>query len=48
VAVMMFITNPDYIKFFFIDEVGNYMMAGAVTLQLIGYGCIRKIVDIEV
>ncbi len=48
VAVMMFITNPDYIKFFFVDEVGNYMMAGAVVLQLIGYGAIRKIVDIEV
>ncbi len=48
VAVMMFITNPDYIKFFFVDEVGNYMMGAAVVLQLIGYGCIRKIVDIEV
>lgn len=48
VAVMMFITNPDYIKFFFIDEVGNYMMGGAVALQLLGYAAIRKIVDIEV
>jgi tight adherence protein B len=48
VAVMMFITNPDYIKFFFVDEVGNYMMGAAVVLQLIGYGAIRKIVDIEV
>ena len=48
VAVMMFITNPDYIKFFFIDEVGNYMLGGAVVLQLIGYGAIRKIVEIEV
>ena len=48
VAVMMFMTNPDYIKFFFIDEVGNYMLGGAVVLQLIGYGAIRKIVDIEV
>ena len=44
VAVMMFITNPDYIKFFFIDEVGNYMLAGAVVLQLIGYGAIRNII----
>lgn len=48
VAVMMFITNPDYIKFFFIDEVGNYMLGGAVVLQMIGYGAIRKIVEIEV
>jgi len=48
VAVMMFITNPDYIRFFFVDEVGNYMLGGAVVLQLLGYGAIRKIVDIEV
>jgi tight adherence protein B len=48
VAVLMFWTNPDYIRFFFIDEIGNWMLAGAVTLQLIGYGVIRKIVNIEI
>ncbi len=48
VAVLMFWTNPDYIRFFFIDEIGNYMLVGAVTLQLIGYAVIRKIVNIEV
>lgn len=48
VAVLMFWVNPDYIRFFFLDEIGNWMLAGAVTLQLIGYGVIRKIVDIEV
>ncbi len=48
VAVLMFWVNPDYIRFFFLDEIGNWMLAGAVTLQLIGYAIIRKIVDIEV
>lgn len=48
VAVLMFWVNPDYIRFFFIDEVGNWMLAGAVTLQLIGYAVIRQIVNIEV
>ena len=48
VAVMMFWVNPDYIRFFFIDEVGNWMLAGAITLQLIGYAVIRQIVNIEV
>lgn len=48
VAVLMFIVNPDYVRFFFLDEVGNYMLAGAVALQLIGYGVIRKIVNIEI
>jgi tight adherence protein B len=48
VAVLMFYVNPDYIKFFFTDETGNYMMGGAVLLQLIGYAVIKKIVSIEV
>lgn len=47
-AVLMFFTNPTYVKFFFEDEVGNYMLAGAVVLQLIGYAIMQKIVDIEV
>lgn len=48
VALLMFWVNPDYVRFFFDDELGNYMMGGAVVLQLIGYGIIQKIVSIEV
>jgi tight adherence protein B len=48
VAVLMFYTNPDYVKFFFLDEVGNYMLAAAVGLQIIGYLVMQKIVKIEV
>jgi len=48
VAALMFLVNPEYIRFFFVDEVGNYMMAAAVGLQIIGYLVIRKIVSIEV
>jgi tight adherence protein B len=48
VAVMMFYTNPDYVKFFFTDDVGQIMLGSAVALQLIGYGIMKKIVDIEV
>jgi len=48
VAILMFYTNPEYIKFFFTDDVGNIMAGCAVALQLIGYGIIRKIVTIEV
>ena len=44
----MYLTNPDHIRFFFTDELGNYMAGGAVLLQLIGYGIIQKIVNIEV
>ncbi len=48
VAILMFYTNPDYVNFFFKDDVGNIMLGGAVVLQLIGYGIMKKIVNIEV
>jgi tight adherence protein B len=48
VAVLMFYTNPDYVKFFFTDDVGNLMLGGAVALQLIGYFIMQQIVKIEV
>ncbi|MBV8820857.1 MAG: type II secretion system F family protein [Acidobacteriaceae bacterium] len=48
VGGLMFVVNPDYVKFFFFDEVGNYMLGAAVALQLIGYAVIQKIVKIEV
>jgi tight adherence protein B len=48
VAVMMFYVNPQYVMFFFHDVTGNWMMGGAVALQLAGYGVIKKIVTIEI
>lgn len=48
VAVLMFFTNRDYVLFFFNDELGNYMMAAGVGLQLIGYWVMQQIVKIEV
>ncbi len=48
VAAIMFLVNPDYVTFFGTDEIGNYMAAGAIGLQLLGYAVIKKIVNIEV
>ena len=48
VAVLMFYTNPDYVKFFFTDEVGNIMLGAGVVLQIVGYLVMKKIVNIEV
>lgn len=48
VGLLMFWTNPDYVKFFFDDEIGHYMAGAAIGLQLIGYAIIKKIVSIEV
>ncbi|MEP6538468.1 MAG: type II secretion system F family protein [Bryobacteraceae bacterium] len=48
VAIMMFFTNPDYVKFFFQDETGNIMLGVAAFLQVAGYLIMKKIVTIEV
>ena len=48
VAVLMFLVNPDYVKFFFTDHIGNIMLAAAVLLQVIGYMIIKQIVKIEI
>ncbi|MGA3187461.1 MAG: type II secretion system F family protein [Bryobacteraceae bacterium] len=48
VAVLMFYTNPDYVKFFFKDETGQIMLGSAVFLQMVGYLIMKKIVNIEV
>ena len=48
VGVLMFFANPDYVKFFFTEDIGNMMLGGAIGLQMIGYLIIKKIVTIEV
>jgi tight adherence protein B len=48
VAVIMFYVNPDYVRFFFLDDVGQIMFGAAVVLQIIGYAIMRQIVKIEV
>jgi tight adherence protein B len=48
VGVIMFYVNPDYVRFFFLDDTGNIMLACAVVLQLIGYAIMRQITKIEV
>jgi tight adherence protein B len=48
VAVLMFFTNPDYVTFFFTDDVGIMMMGAAVFLQVVGYLVMKKITNIEV
>jgi tight adherence protein B len=48
VAALMFAVNPDYISFFIRDETGQMMAGAAVMFQLIGYGVMKKIVNIEI
>lgn len=48
VGVIMFYANPEYMKFFFTDEVGQIMLGSAIVLQILGYTIIKQIVKIEV
>lgn len=48
VGGLMFVTNPEYVKFFFTDETGNLMAGAAILFQIVGYLIIQKIVKIEV
>ena len=48
VAVIMFYVNPDYVKFFFLDDVGHILMGVAIGMQFLGYMIIKQIVKIEV
>ena len=34
VGVMMFYTNPDYVKFFFTDDVGQIMFGSAISVAV--------------
>ena len=38
VALLMFWVNPDYVRFFFLDEVGNWMMGAAIFMQIVATG----------
>lgn len=48
VAMLMFLTNPEYILFFLDDPDGKIMLVVCIFLQLLGFVSIRKIVDIGV
>jgi tight adherence protein B len=48
VAALMFVVNPTYARFFVDDPMGHTMVAAALSLEILGYLIIRKIVTIEV
>ena len=47
VALLMFVVNPQYARFFIDDPMGHELMAAALGLQFVGYLIIRKIVTFE-
>jgi tight adherence protein B len=47
VAVLMFVVNPSYARFFIDDPMGHELAAAGLGLQVLGYLLIKKIVNIE-
>ena len=47
-ACLLMVTAPDYMRVLINDPWGPYLIGGALTLQLIGYLAIKKIVAIKV
>jgi tight adherence protein B len=48
VGCLMFVVNPTYARFFIDDPAGHEMLAGAISLQIVGYMIIKRIVTFEV
>ncbi len=46
--VVMYFLNREYILSLFKDDIGRWMLGGAIVMQLVGALVIRKIVDIKV
>jgi tight adherence protein B len=48
VALFFFIADPEYIGELFSVQIGRYLVAAALALQLIGFLAIRKIINIRI
>jgi len=47
-ALALMVINPGYLMLLFQTEVGMYMVAGALALQVIGFFVIKKIINIQI
>lgn len=46
-AILMFLTNPEYVLFFFDDPDGKMLMAVMIIMQFLGFVSIKKLTDIN-
>jgi tight adherence protein B len=48
VGAFILYINPEYARFFTTDTTGRWMIGGSIALQFVGYGIMRKLVQIEI
>ena len=47
-TVYMYMTNYDYLSLLWIEKMGQYMVFGAIIMQIVGAYVIKRIVDIDI
>jgi tight adherence protein B len=46
--VYMYLTNFEYLSLLWTEQLGHYMIFGAIVMQIIGTYVIKRIVDIDI
>jgi len=47
IAAFVFVSNPDYVNVLFTHPIGQFMVGGALVMQVVGFLWMRKITNIE-
>jgi tight adherence protein B len=47
-AVVLLAINPEYLKILLVERAGNFLLGGAIIMQILGIWVIRRIVDIRI
>ncbi|UCB52420.1 MAG: type II secretion system F family protein [Candidatus Zixiibacteriota bacterium] len=47
-AIVLLAINPEYLKILLVERAGNFLLGGAIIMQILGVWVIRRIVDIRV
>jgi tight adherence protein B len=47
-AIVLLAINPEYLKTLLVERTGNFMLGGAIIMQILGIWVIRRIVDIRI
>jgi tight adherence protein B len=48
VGSVIYMVNPEYVSLLFTNPMGRFMLLSAITLQLVGFLWIRRIINIEI
>ncbi|MGB2769825.1 MAG: type II secretion system F family protein [Candidatus Zixiibacteriota bacterium] len=47
-AVVLLVINPEYLKILLVERAGNFLLGGAIIMQILGIWVIRRIVNIRI